>query len=53
MPEKCQWNRKVEDERSDVYTTSCDHEFMFYDGTFEENGYKFCPYCGKEIELVD
>ena len=36
-----------------TWATSCGqkHEFMC-DGP-EENHYKYCPYCGKNIETVD
>ena len=44
---KCQWQEDV------AFDTLCGmkHQFMA-DGPVE-NGYKYCPYCGKEIEVVE
>ena len=48
--ETCKWTHDpLDDER--VYETSCGQANQFGDGGPVENGYKFCPYCGKEIEL--
>jgi peptide subunit release factor 1 (eRF1) len=46
--ESCKWSNH----QSGVYETGCNeaHEFMV-DGP-EENRFSFCPYCGKEIEVV-
>lgn len=30
------------------YDTECGNRFVFIYGTPEDNGFKFCPYCGKE-----
>lgn len=32
-----------------MWETSCGHAFEFNDGTPEENGAKFCQYCGRRI----
>jgi hypothetical protein len=45
MNEYCAWS---EDEDG-VWLTSCKEMHMFFDGIPIENGYKFCPYCGKEL----
>ena len=40
------------------YITSCEKELCVHDGLYdkhgfiEENHFKFCPYCGKEIEEI-
>ncbi|MCK5021484.1 MAG: hypothetical protein KAS32_31015 [Candidatus Peribacteraceae bacterium] len=42
-----------EDELSDQdtdYGTQCGNYFMFNEGDVEDNGFKFCLFCGKEIE---
>lgn len=48
MMEKCRWRYN---EERDVYFTSCASSYQgMNDGT---DGFKFCPYCGKELEEVD
>jgi DNA-directed RNA polymerase subunit RPC12/RpoP len=51
MNEKCQWKL---DEAHGYYDTSCGEAFCFNneDGP-EKNKYRFCPYCGKEIEVKE
>ena len=46
MPGKCVW---IPDDLHDYYETSCDHAFSFEYGKREKE-FKYCPYCGKEIE---
>lgn len=48
MNEYCTWS---EDEDG-VWWTVCKEMHEFYDGTPKDNNYKFCPYCGKELEEV-
>lgn len=36
--EQCQW------------ASQCGKEFVFFEGTPELNGYKFCPNCGKPLK---
>lgn len=43
---KCKWSPD-----DPYYGTSCGHEWQFIDGDVAENGVKFCPFCGGEIEL--
>ena len=51
MTEKCQWQRPAED---DNYETSCKKAFYLVDGTLsDEFGFKWCPYCGLEIEPLE
>ena len=37
------------DETTWSYDTTCDNKFQFDNGGVNENGFKFCPYCGKPI----
>jgi len=45
----CKW--KLDEEG--IYSTDCGHEFFFDSGTLEENGAKFCQYCGSTIKPVE
>jgi len=48
---KCKWEYLNFGEI--YYETECDNAFQFNDGGLKENDYfKFCPYCGKEIEEI-
>ena len=49
--QSCEWN--LEDVESNLYVTGCENRELIFEGTPEENGYKYCPYCGKRIKLVD
>ena len=50
MNEYCKWE---EDEDGDgLWHTGCKEIHILMEGTPTENKYKFCPYCGKEIEEV-
>lgn len=42
----CTWTQDTDG----IWKTSCGQAQEFTTGTREENGYKFCPYCGKEIQ---
>ncbi len=49
MPEKeadCIW--ECDDDSS--YSTDCGYEFMLNEGNPEENGMKFCPFCGRKLD---
>jgi len=48
----CCWDSKTFGSEGDVYETGCGNDFTFIDGTPKENSFKFCPYCGGEIEDV-
>ena len=41
----CAW---TEDDEGN-WETACDNLHVFFDGGPVENGYKWCPYCGREI----
>lgn len=45
---ECEW--KLEDEESNLYVTGCENRQLIFEGTPEENGYKYCPYCGRKIK---
>jgi hypothetical protein len=52
MPENvCEWMETKEDPFGDpLYSTGCGHLAQLIEGTPEENQFKFCPFCGKEIQ---
>ena len=45
---KCNWQYYTDDGEP-YYETDCYNVHLFSEGTPKENGYKFCPYCGKRI----
>jgi hypothetical protein len=49
----CEWN----DDDEGMFETECGNAFVFNDGGPADNGFRFCPYCGKPIagsaELVE
>lgn len=46
----CEW--KLEDEEANLYLTGCQQRQLILEGTPKENGYRYCPYCGKKIKIV-
>lgn len=46
--QSCEW--KLEDSESNLYVTGCKNRQLIFEGTPEENGYKYCPYCGSKIK---
>ena len=42
----CEWSR---DNIDDYYETECGRTFYFVDEGVEENGYQYCPGCGKRV----
>jgi len=44
-PLTCTWTQNEDG----VYETNCGNLFAFNDGTPSENGFEFCPYCGREL----
>ena len=46
---KCIWREQSTSE----YSTSCGATFIFSAGGIRENGFVFCPYCGKQIKAID
>lgn len=51
--ETCKWKLSTDwyDDEI-VYEASCDNSHWFEDGNTRFNRFKWCPYCGKEIEEV-
>jgi rRNA maturation endonuclease Nob1 len=49
---KCKWAQwtVVCGEETNIWDTGCGKDFVLNEGTLEENKFKFCPYCGGEIE---
>ena len=45
----CIWGCDDEEEPQ-VYSTECNNRFFLDEGTIEDNGFKYCPYCGWEID---
>lgn len=48
MSEKCSWKY---DDIGECWDTDCDRVFRFMESS-DRDDFKFCPYCGKEIEVV-
>jgi hypothetical protein len=48
-PTKCKW---VEDGDGN-WNTQCEQVFVVIDGKPDDNGMKFCSYCGEELVQVD
>jgi hypothetical protein len=46
----CEWSQ--EDEGSGRYTSPCGVAFIFNDGGPVENGFVFCPKCGKKLKEI-
>lgn len=47
-PPTCAWT--VDDDG--IWNTGCGNAFMFEADGPHENGFKFCPYCGKGMDAV-
>ena len=43
----CKWRGD-----EDHWESSCGQAFVFFDGDPFENGFVFCPYCGKPIGVI-
>jgi hypothetical protein len=44
--DKCKWHIDGES----FFVTECGHAFEFNEAGPVENGFRFCPYCGKQVE---
>jgi hypothetical protein len=44
----CEW----EENEDGMWETSCENAFVFEEGGPEENGQKFCCYCGNPLKAV-
>jgi hypothetical protein len=49
--ETCDW--KYDGREDDYWTTSCGLDWCLEAGMPKENGYKFCPHCGKPINFIE
>lgn len=47
---KCVWSEFPEIDDCGNWDTGCGNAFILSEGTPSENEFKFCPYCGREIE---
>lgn len=48
MNKTCTWEY---DEFSECYNTECGENHVFYTGGAWENGYNFCPFCGRKLTI--
>ena len=48
---ECKW--KLEDAEGNLYATECKNRKLIFEGTPKENGYRYCPYCGRKIKAVE
>jgi len=49
----CVWKFATHEFEGDYYETACGQSMCFADGGgVNENGFQFCPFCGKEIEPI-
>lgn len=48
LAHSCTW----EPDDDGIWNTTCKKQFVFNDDGPHENGFKFCPYCGKPLEAV-
>jgi len=46
----CEWSY---DDIDDYYQTGCDKSFVLTDGTLDDSGFRYCPYCGRPISEVN
>ena len=44
----CEWIRDPDDDS--FWTTGCGDMFVLNEGTPTENGFLYCPYCGKPLK---
>ena len=49
MIEVCFWEASANRDEDPAWGTACGEVFVMAEGTPSQNGYKFCPSCGREI----
>jgi hypothetical protein len=47
-PDKCRWKESEDG----WWETQCRKSFEFTTDNLSENGFMFCPFCGKQIKAV-
>ena len=47
--ESCTWIQEIAPDGDDVWETGCGEAFQFENGAPKENGFVYCPYCGKKL----
>lgn len=47
----CEW--KLFDVEANAYDSTCGGAFWFGEGDTKDNGFNYCPYCGKKIKVVE
>jgi hypothetical protein len=48
----CEWYGQSGDNEG-IYDTGCGNLFVIPEGDVKENGFKFCIYCGDEIDAAE
>jgi hypothetical protein len=51
MPNICEW--RYDGREDDYWTTTCGLDWCLEAGTPKENGYRYCPQCGKPIVFIE
>lgn len=50
--DRCKWYYRYSDEEN-IFDTDCGEGFYFESGGVGEDGFKYCPYCGRLIKVMD
>jgi len=55
MSKACEWQEPetVTEIDWNIWGTSCGNTHQFEDGGPEENKYRFCPYCGRRVVVIE
>jgi hypothetical protein len=53
--DECTWTQSSENSfyEDDSWDTSCGKKFVFEADTPKDNGYSFCPACGKKLVQIE
>lgn len=49
--DRCKWYYTYSDEEN-IFDTDCGEGFYFESGGVGEDGFKYCPYCGRLIKVM-
>ncbi|OGO11435.1 MAG: hypothetical protein A2Y53_00010 [Chloroflexi bacterium RBG_16_47_49] len=52
MDETCMWELH-DGYEEEIWETECDNSFFFSAGRPQEDGFLYCPYCGKLIAILE